>query len=141
MNAIEAAQRAVDLAADPCVDDGRAQAAVGECFRATSGISLDEANEVVATLGPGILVPGGRRAALIATLCGAMVEGGADPAPMIEPLLRRIEAVVPDARRFFEAFAATVPKDATDVEGRFDAARPALASEMPAGAAAWDALE
>jgi hypothetical protein len=96
---------------------------------------------VIEVLAPAISVSDRRRAVMAAMVCGAMVEQGADPAPLAGPLLARLRSLVPAAREFHEACVALVPADADDRARAWDAARRAMSPVMPQGAAAWDLLQ
>ena len=140
---IQAARRLSEAARDPAVPLERFEAVAEGVAGGLEQVSAEQARDVIRALGEGVASPDGGRAALVALLCGAMVERGADPAPLAGPLLGRLRAVASEARRFFDACAARVPRDAEpeDQDRAFEEARRQVAAAMPEGAAAWDLLE
>jgi hypothetical protein len=77
-------------------------------------------------------LPDPRRATLAAMVCGSMVEHGADPAPMAEPLVERLGMAAAGARRLHVACRERVPPDAEDDRDELmEVARRHLGQSMP----------
>lgn len=91
------------------------------------------------------------RAALAASVCGALIENGADPDTIAAPLLERLRELLPAAVRLTDACRARLPEskqhDESDEAGEeddpdavFEQVRREVAGEMPEEAAAWEGL-
>ena len=90
----------------------------------------------------------GRRAGFAATVCGALIENGYDPAPVAGPLSARLDRLVPRAAALALACEREVPEiadddddEATDREVLLEQVREWLALKMPEEAKAWNDLE
>jgi hypothetical protein len=72
---------------------------------------------------------------------GSLVQRGADPTPLVAPVVEFLERVTPLAADFHEACIAQLPADVDDEDETFRQAADRQRSEMPQAAAAWGALE
>src|SRR5438105_6480631 len=134
----EAAQRVVDVANDANAGKQRLVAAGQELFNLLARASPDQAAQALTILSQGIESANAEQAALVALMCGTLVERGAPPGGMEAPLLRRLLGVTAQARRFYDACKAEIPDDAEDRDERFENARQQKAAALPAEAAAWE---
>jgi hypothetical protein len=77
------------------------------------------------------------------TTAGALVERGANPTPLVAPVVEFLKRVTPPAADFHDACIAQIPPDADeeDEDETFRQIAVRLRSEMPEAAAAWAALE
>lgn len=142
MTPTQAAQRVVEVASRPNGTEQDLQPLAQAFFDSLGGTPQEAAEAGVRELSRGIVAAAdGGRAALVALMCGALVESGADPSLIDGPLFERLRSAAPRARRFHEAAAAGIPDDAEDRDERLEAARRRLALAMPAEAEAWVLLE
>jgi hypothetical protein len=135
----QAAERVVQLAVSSAHE--HFQPLVKELMQGIGRAEPAQAAEALGVLGEGIGLAEGERSALLATISGAMVEAGADPGPLVVPLLDKLGQVVPAARRFHAACAATAAEAADDPPAAFERAAAQVAAAMPIEAAAWGMLD
>src|SRR4051812_18097866 len=114
MSPTEAATHFVRAAEDPSVTDDHLQSLAREFFESLNGTSIEQAAGAMGIVAAAIGLPEPRRATLAAMICGSMVEHGADPAPMTEPLVERLGMAAAGARRLHVACRERVPPDAED---------------------------
>lgn len=77
------------------------------------------------------------RTSPIAVMCGALVEMGADPTPVIGPLMERLPSLLNGAGALLDACLAEDPKSN---QKSFEESRKRKATELPGPSAAWEAL-
>ena len=69
------------------------------------------------------------------------MEHGADPTPLVAPVVEFLQRVAPLAADFHDACIAQIPADADDRDAEFRQAAVRLRSEMPKAAEAWVRLK
>lgn len=135
------AQRLVDLAEAADASDQQVQEAAQELYALLREALAEDITDALRVLAEGVAVPSPSHAALIAMLCGALVENGADPAPVVDPLLARLHAIAPLARQLHEACIAGIADDADDRHDQFTEALERVSPDMPEARDAWELLE
>jgi hypothetical protein len=80
---------------------------------------------------------GGTRTSPVAVLCGALVEMGADPSPVIGPLLERLPSLLSGAATLVDA---CLHENAKPGSKSFEEIRNGKAALLPGPSAAWEAL-
>jgi hypothetical protein len=139
---LDFAQRAVELARDPATTAEQLKSAFSTVAAQMPSATAEEAAQTVAVLGRGLdEVADDARARTLAMFAGAMIEHGADPAGLIDPLIARLSRAAPAARCFAEAVENAVPPNALDRPEKLDAERSRLAASMPGESAAWAAIQ
>src|SRR5260370_805732 len=109
-NMIAEIESFVDALSDAQDNAARINKAKERLLIAAQHATLADRSEAVRRLSAFILLDVPKRASLAAVVCGALVEYGADPAPMEEPLLARF---LPVLRKMAEE---PVPELTPDVE-------------------------
>jgi hypothetical protein len=143
----EVTQHLIAKAQDPASTPADMETAANAFFAAAGGASAKEAQEAMAALGACFSWDDPQRAGFLALVCGALVERGWDPSPIVEPLRRRLETLFAPASALADACRARLPKtegeanNEDDPGDAFEKVRAQAALEMPAESAAWDALE
>lgn len=122
------------------------QSAARSFIKAASEVPLQQRADALITLGKHLNLDDPSRAAVIALVCGALVELGCDPKPISGPLVDRLRSLLESSVELADACAARMPTDADKEEKRdpheaFAAAREQEAVSMPRQNADWDALE
>lgn len=124
------------------------QAVLARIYQSLEKAPKAELDAATTTLLPLILVPSPNQAADVALMLGALVELGADPAPLAKALLAPLTRWVAAAARFAEQVADfdDAPDDATDVmeldhQRVFRADVDQLHEEDPEAVASWFSLE
>jgi hypothetical protein len=140
MSLKEAADRVVAVAANPDAPYDEIILWAKDLFTAVREAPRDDIEEALQALAQGIALPAGDRAAFLATCCGALVEQGTDPAPMVAPMLTRLDRTVRAAHAFHRACVADIPPDADRGEA-FQQSVEKLTPRMPDGAAAFRLLD
>jgi hypothetical protein len=138
---VESAEMLAKLLHDPATESKAASDVAQAMMRELPTASAEEKSQAVRTLsGVVATVESPTRAAFAATAAGALIEGDADPRPLVEPLVKLLREVVAPAVRIFEASAVADPaaKDAVD---QFEANLKRIAPTMPDEAKAWEALQ
>ena len=145
------AQQLIDTLRDPASNENDARAAAQALFDAIEQAGDAEANAALASLAPHLRMEKPERALFLAMVCGAMVEHGCDPEPLVQPLHERLRSLLEASARLAEACSARMPQfenedededeDEEDAAEVFDNIREEVAREMPAEDAAWDALD
>jgi hypothetical protein len=90
MSLKHAAERVVAGAGNPDATQDEIILWAKQFFTAARQAPPPEVAEALEALCRGIELPDGERAVFVATCCGALVEQGTDPAPMIGPMLARL---------------------------------------------------
>jgi hypothetical protein len=84
------------------------------------------------------------RAGFVALVCGAVIENGADPSPVAEPLTSRLKSLLESASALAEFCLAQMAKldvNDEDKNDAFEKIRERSAGRMPKENAAWEALD
>jgi hypothetical protein len=83
------------------------------------------------------------RGAFLALVCGVLVERGADPAVITEPLINRLSSLLKAAGELATAAEARLPAivETSDSSDPFEIARGEVEETMPEQAIAWSALD
>lgn len=139
----EPLQNLIDLARDPSADEEALREAAQEFLNAASQAKPKEANAALATLAGHIGLDDLAKAAFLALVCGALVEEGRDPSPMIEPLNQRLQYLLESAAELADACRARLPQaqeDDQDNDEEFERVLEEVAGEMPLESDAWQAL-
>lgn len=123
-------------------------AAMQPFFQALSQASEQAVSDVLQRLSLHFGMPNAARAALLATVCGAIVERGADPEPLNQALHARLASLLHDAGVLFDAVSNSIAEQSANTEGDeedayelFSEAKRRCAEERPSQAESWDALE
>ncbi len=125
------------------LEDAYARAkAVVDTGKAVDAAARDAA---LRRLAPAIAAAELRRASLIATAAGALVEYGADPRIALDAVLARLAATLPEAAAFEEACRAAATADGAAVDegddAYIDTYAPRVAGARPELGYAWGALD
>lgn len=130
------------------VPDGRAmQAAAGPLLEWTKGASPDERTEALRLLREAFTHHNIGVGGFVATVCGAMIEEGADPKPIVDHLTKVLQLFADPAVLFHRAVASNLPepavaeRDGVDLHGLFEREAASIAQQMPQGEAAWHGLQ
>jgi hypothetical protein len=137
----ESAETLAKLLHDPATGTKAASDGAQAMMHELATASAEEKSQAVRTLSAAVAtLESPTRAAFAATAAGALIEGDADPRPLVEPLVKLLHNVTPPAVRLFEASAVDDPaaKDAVD---QFEANLKRIAPTMPDDAKAWEALQ
>ena len=106
-----------------------------------------EVRSALEILGRAYSLPHTDHLPLALTTVGSLVERGADPTPLVAPVVEFLGRVTPLAADFCDACIAQIPADVDDEDdeddedAQFRQVAVRLQSEMPQAAAAWGALE
>jgi len=138
----EATQRLVAIVRDASSseEDMRvaAQTLLDEVARATPA----EAQAALSELAEYIFLDDLSRAAFLALVCGALVEGGCDPSAFSQPLNRRLRSLLEASARLADGCVTRMPKAEGDEPAQaFEDTREQVARTMPLENAAWEALK
>jgi hypothetical protein len=119
------------------------KAAAQQFFDAVSKSSREQADAALRSLGAHFDLEDGSRAAFLALVCGALIEGGCDPLAIARPLTDRLEALLKSSVTLADACIAQLPKSEDgdeDPNEAFERARAQLIPTMPHENTAWEAL-
>ena len=146
-------QHLIDTLRDPSSTEEEGRAAAQALFDAIEEAGEADANPALAQLAPHLLMEKPERALFLAMVCGAMVEHGCDPEPLVQPLHQRLRSLLEASARLAEACSVRMPEadveneddeeedDEEDASEVFEDIREEVAREMSAEDAAWDALD
>src|SRR5262245_31261272 len=99
---------------DPAATDADIQPAVQAFADAVRQASPEEGNAALRRLGAEFQMEDMQRASLLALICGALIERGADPLTIAAPLIQRLESLFEAAVVLSEACAARMPAEIGD---------------------------
>lgn len=104
----------------------------------------DVVNEAMRTLARNFGYEDPSRAAFLALVCGAMVENGADPSAIAQPLTARLQSLLEPAVAFVEECRSEMPAvqddDDLDPYEQFEEVKNRLSPERTGEISAWEAL-
>lgn len=152
---------------DPASTDATLNAAAQAFFSAVGNVSRDECGRAMKTISENFNLEPPRRAAFLALVCGALVERGADPSTIAQPLTERLGALLDLSAALVASCTSETPQPTVPIEegdneegddedggnedgGNEDGADPRaafeeslrnLAPKMPQHAAAFAALD
>lgn len=140
----EPLQDLVDLARDGKSSDDDLRRAAQTLLEAVSRATPRDANAALASLAGHIGLDDVSRGAFLALVCGALVEEGCDPAPLIEPLNQRLHYLLESAAELADLCREQLPEksqdDDQDPAEEFDRVLGEVAGAMPLESEAWQAL-
>lgn len=116
-------------------------AAAAAFLQAVMREPVERASEEMQKLGRQFGFPDPTRAAFLALVCGAMVEKGADPNVVAEPLIARLHELVHSAAAIVNRCTVETDDEDADPSERFEAERQKLAVSFPKENADWEALD
>src|SRR3954465_5114377 len=96
----EEAMQFVEKLLDPAAPEQEIRVAGITLYKRLTATPLDESEDAMAVVANAISDASDGRAHVAATICGAIVEGGASPERLAGPLLRRLRVAVPQAQQF-----------------------------------------
>lgn len=152
MNSIALVNRYAEAAARPETSSHDLGHLADEILSAIDGPADAAIPTILSALAPIIGTAAPDVMSLTSHMVGYLCERGADPGPAADPFVDRFKKTVVSAYELFGAIAVRVSMPATDgshprtasgerdIYAEEDAARVALASEMPEQAASWDLL-
>jgi hypothetical protein len=121
-----------------------AHRAAQDFIDASRGADASEIRAALEILGGAYSLPHTDHLLPALATAGSLVERGADPTPLVAPVVELLERVTPLAADFHDACIAQIPADIDDEDDEdaaFQQVAVRLRSEMPLAAAAWGALE
>lgn len=150
----QAARQLISVAADNAAGQADVQSAAQKLFDAAGASSAAEVQEAMRLLAEAFSEERLRlsRAGFLALVGGALVENGHDPAPLFEPLFRKLHSLFESANRLAQTCIARMPQPKNEDQGKaddkqedpqeiFERLRQEAAMDMPAENAAWEALK
>src|SRR5687767_14448133 len=130
----------IQVVCDPTSTQEQRGAAAGAFLQAASREPVARANEELRKLGAQLGFRDPSRAAFLALVCGAMVEHGADPGVIAEPLVARLRDLLQSAMTLVNQCAVDSDDDDADPMESFEVERRRLAASLPKENADWEAL-
>jgi hypothetical protein len=138
----QATQNLIATVCDPSASEADLRAVAQPFLQGLARATVGEANTALAALAQYISLDDPSRAAFVALVCGAVVEGGGDPSAIIQSLNRRLQSLLESAAALADACLARMPQ--AENKGHDPAAldnvRQQVACTMPVENAAWEAL-
>jgi hypothetical protein len=138
---VDRARKLLTLATDSDASRDMARQAAQDFIDASRGADASEVRTALELFGEAYSYPRTDKLPLALSAAGSLVERGADPTPLVTPVVEFLQRVTPLAEDFHDACIAQIPVDADDVDTAFRQAAVRLRSEMPEAAEAWEALE
>lgn len=133
----------IETARDPLSSDEDVHRAVQSFFEVIRRGSIEQAEQAMAALGECFSIENSARAALLALVCGVLVENGCSPAAIANPLTQRLHVLLNQAAVLCAACEEQLPAE-TDEEHNpeelFETVRDRLSGKLPEEYAAWEAL-
>jgi hypothetical protein len=111
----QATQALLATVHNPDATGEQLNAAAQAFFQAAKKASREEANNAVRTLSACFDLEDSTRAAMVALICGALVEHGCDPEPMAAPLTNRLTTLLEASARFAQACRDQAPQIANQL--------------------------
>jgi hypothetical protein len=138
---VDRARQLLMVAADGGAARNTVRQAAREFIDASREADARDVHTALEILGGAYALPHRDHLPLALETAGCLVERGADPAPLVAPVVEFLQRVTPPAAEFHDACVARMPEDADDLDAAFREVAVRLRSDMPKAAAAWDALE
>jgi hypothetical protein len=138
---IERARELLDLAGDRHADRHLVHGTMQAFADGVRDASAGEVGEALAVLGQAFALEHSPVQALVLTAAGAVVERGADAAPLVAPAIDFLRRATPLALTFHRTCAPQVASDADDPHEAFRRVAAQERATSPPAAAAWDALD
>lgn len=110
------AQQLVDLAANPDTDEETMVQAAQALFEAAADASPEAGRAALITLSSGFTNDDPQKSGFLAVVCGALVENGFSPEPLVGPILQQFRELIPPATRFMEACEERLPESEEEEE-------------------------
>lgn len=156
----QSAQALLDLARSPTASDAEVEAGSRQLLALSDRAPLVERSQALRILSQSLHLPDPARAAVLALLCGALLENGADPAGLAGPLTERLQGMLQSSITLAEAARAHLAAEeeraedeadeavdqegddeGTEDESGFEELCRAVAPSMPREALEWGALK
>jgi hypothetical protein len=139
-------QHLIATARNSAAHDAELQKAAQTFLVAVGNASPGEIKEALTAISEHFAMEDPHRAGFLALVCGALVEQGVDPSPLVAPLRQRMTTLFASASRLADACRARLPEPNSEQDERdpaedFENIRRQLAAEMPSEYGAWEALE
>ena len=108
---------------------------------ASRNASASDVRAALEILGGAYSLPYTDNLPLVLAIAGGLVERGADPAPLVAPVVGFLQRLTPLAIEFHHACVREIPDDADDADATFAQAADRFRTQMPKPAEAWGMLE
>lgn len=144
-SSLQVTKRLLDLVEDDASSDEQIGQAARDLLQWTKGTSSRNLRNVLETLCLGLDIESPLRAGVLLMVCGSLVEFGAEPTPLHQPLVKKLGEWIAPSKRFLDAVLAQLPSSESESEdfdrhAAFEAIATSVAAMRPKLAAAWMAL-
>jgi len=127
--------------ADAGATHDRARQAAQDFIDTSRNASASDVRAALEILGGAYSLPYTDNLLLVLAIAGRLVERGADPTPLVPPVVEFLQRLTPLAVEFHRACVHEVPDDADDEDAAFAQAADRFRAQMPKPAEAWGMLE